>query len=114
MRPRDVRVYLFDIKRSAEAIGQFVRGKSLEDYLADLMLRSAVERQFEIIGEALSQACAAEPRLGEEIREARAIVGFRNRVIHGYADADDEIVWENIARLPSLLADVERALVTRS
>lgn len=60
MRPRDVRVYLFDIRRSAEAIQGFARDKSLDDYLGDLMPRSAVERQFEIVGEALAQACAGK------------------------------------------------------
>lgn len=113
MRPRDVRVYLFDIQRAAEAILAFTRAKTLDDYLGDLMLRSAVERQFEIVGEAIAHACAVEPRLDDEVRDAHAIVAFRNRVIHGYADVDDEIVWENVARLPALLADVERALLAR-
>ena len=49
----DPRAYLWDAKKSAEAIAEFVRGRTFDDYAADLLLRSAVERQFEIIGEAL-------------------------------------------------------------
>lgn len=50
---RDPRAYLWDARDSADAIAEFVTGRTLNDYLADRMLRSAVERQFEIVGEAL-------------------------------------------------------------
>jgi uncharacterized protein with HEPN domain len=49
---RDARSFLWDVRESAEAIATFIRGRTFEDYTKDLMLRSAVERQFEIIGEA--------------------------------------------------------------
>jgi uncharacterized protein with HEPN domain len=52
MRPRDVRICLNDVLAAAEAIQRFVCDETLETYLADDMLRSAVERQFEIVGEA--------------------------------------------------------------
>jgi len=110
MRSRDVRVYLADILQAAEAIAQFTRGETLETYLGDLKLRSAVERQFEIIGEALAHARAVEPEIVDAIGNARAVIGFRNQLIHGYALVDDEIVWGNVENLPTLIADVERAL----
>jgi uncharacterized protein with HEPN domain len=60
------------------------------------MLRSAVERPFEIIGEALNQAEINSPDLSALIPDVRRIVGMRNRIIHGYADVDDELLWQTI------------------
>jgi len=110
MRPRDARVWFADLLAAADAIQEFVRGETLETYLADHKLRSAVERQFEIIGEALSQARNADPVLVDRIGHASAIVGFRNQLIHGYALVDDEIVWGNVQLLPELQRDVQRVL----
>jgi uncharacterized protein with HEPN domain len=110
MRSRDARVNLADALAVAEAIRAFVKGETLESYLADLKLRSAVERQFEIIGEAMSQVRNAEPELMASIPYAHAVIGFRNQLIHGYALVDDEIVWGNIDRLPELEAALRLAL----
>jgi len=110
MRSRDPRVCLVDVLTAVEAIQRFVEGETLATYVRDLKLRSAVERQFEIIGEALNQARAADPDLAERIAHAHAIIGFRNQLIHGYALVDDEIVWGNVELLPDLRRDVERAL----
>ncbi|MCQ8103788.1 DUF86 domain-containing protein [Methylomonas sp. SURF-2] len=57
---RDPRVFLWDAHFAAEAILEFVAGKTVADYRSDRLLRSAVERQFEIIGEALNQLCKIE------------------------------------------------------
>ncbi len=110
MRPRDARVCLADVLAASEAIEMFVRGETLETYLADPKLRSAVERQFEIIGEALNQGRKADPDLVDRIAHARAVIGFRNQLIHGYALVDDEIVWGNVQLLPELEDDVRREL----
>lgn len=59
----------------------------------DGLLRSAVERQFEIVGEALRRAIQVEPSLTERITGTRRIIAFRNRLIHGYATVSDEVVW---------------------
>lgn len=110
MRPRDVRICLTDVRTAADAIQRFVRDETLETYLADDKLRSAVERQFEIIGEALNQGRAADAELVGTIAHVNAIIGFRNQLIHGYALVDDEIVWGNVLLLPELVSDVRRAL----
>lgn len=58
------------------------------------MLRSAVERQFEIIGESLNRLDRVDPSVAEQIDDLPRIVAFRNVLIHGYATIDDRIVWE--------------------
>ena len=57
------------------------------------MLRSAVERQFEIIGEALAQLLRLDPSLRSRKSDAGRIIAFRNRLIHGYASVADDVVW---------------------
>jgi uncharacterized protein with HEPN domain len=88
--------YLQDIRAAADLIAAFTAGKSFTDYAAEQMLRSAVERQFEIIGEAMG-------RLAESIPRYRSIIAFRNVLIHGYASVDDRIVWGIVeGELPAL------------
>lgn len=75
------------------------------------MVRSAVERQFEIIGEALNQLSKADRELAEKIPDLPRIVAFRNILIHGYATVDDALVWQVLTdRLPPL-SDVLRKLL---
>ncbi len=100
---RDPRKYLFDIRQAADLVVRFTAGRTFGDYIDDPMLRSAVERQFEIIGEALSQLTRVDPDLAARIGSWRQIVGFRNMLIHGYADIDDELVWDVVqGGLPEL------------
>ena len=102
---RDPRAYLWDARESADAIAEFVSGRTLDDYLADRMLRAAVERQFEIIGEALRQLEKTAPDLARELPELRQIVAFRNILIHGYTAIDDRTVWRTVQEsLPALRA----------
>ena len=87
---RDPRSFLWDVREAADAIKQFTQGRRFDDYATDLMLRSAVERQFEIIGEALSQLTRVDEVLAARIPELRQIIGFRNALIHGYDQIDDD------------------------
>ena len=106
--------YLFDVKQAAERIARFCAGKTFADYQGDELLRSAVERQFEIMGEALSQLARSDPPLVEQIKDHRKIIAFRNILIHAYATVDDRIVWGVVegdlpafrASLNGLLPDV--------
>jgi uncharacterized protein with HEPN domain len=83
MQPK-VRVYLFDMQHGVLGIQAFVDGRTVDDFKNDLMLRSAVERQFEIIGEAMTRLRKDSPETCEKISEYQRIVGFRNVLNHGY------------------------------
>lgn len=85
MRRPDTLKYLFDVAEACRLLAQFTSGKTLADYESDALLRSAVERQFEIIGEALRLAIREEPDLAGRISGSSRIIAFRNRLIHGYA-----------------------------
>ena len=89
----EARKYLADIEAAAERIARFTQGKRFENYLADEMLRSAVERQFGILGEALSRLSKDSPEIVAAIPDHAKIIGFRNILIHGYAAVDDRLVW---------------------
>ena len=93
MKPPEVRKYLFDIAEACDLIAEFVSGRKFSDYQQDRMLRSAVERQFEIVGEALLGLLRVAPDLQTRVSDTRRIVAFRNRLIHGYASIADEVVW---------------------
>ncbi len=111
MQPLEVRKYLFDIAQACELLAEFTAGKTFAHYRAESMLRSAVERQFEIIGEALNQALRLEPKLAARISDTRRIIAFRSRLIHGYASLADEVVWGVLeSNLPILRREVEGLL----
>ena len=105
MKPPEVRKYLFDIAEACSLIERFTAGKTFDDYVGDPLLRSGVERQFEIVGEALSRMLQLAPDLTPRITDAGRIVAFRNRLIHGYASVADEVVWGVVERN---LATLER------
>jgi uncharacterized protein with HEPN domain len=103
--------YLYDIAHAAELALGFVTGKSFEDYTADPMLRSAVERQLEIVGEALAQLARIDPATASQIDEYRRIIAFRNILIHGYAEIDHRIVWNVLElKLPGVLQQASNLL----
>jgi uncharacterized protein with HEPN domain len=90
---RSPAAYLSDIVEACDAVEDVLRGVSLADYLAARAVRSAVEREFITIGEAVNMLGRVAPHICEEITEARLIVGFRNVLTHDYAAIDDESVF---------------------
>ena len=109
--PRDPRAYVWDAQRAVALVVEFVAGRSWADYEADALLRSAVERQFEIVGEALSQLARHAPDLAAGVPNLPRIVAFRNLLIHGYAAIDDRLVWEVATeRTAPLLAILDELL----
>jgi len=94
MRPRDPWTALQDALAAGQAIERFLIGRTLDQYVADEMLRSAVERQFEILGEALGRALRADLTLSGSLPDASAVIGFRNVLAHGYDAVADETVYD--------------------
>ncbi len=110
MQP-DIRRFLYDIRLASEALIEFTRDRSLDNYQDDLLLRSGVERQIEIIGEALNQASKIDPTLAEEINGFRQIINLRNVIIHGYASIENETIWGILQNdLPALHEQVRKLL----
>lgn len=107
--------YLYDIARAAALATEFVRGKTFTEYAADPMLRSAVERQLEIIGEALAQLARVDAPTAARISEHQRIIAFRNILIHGYAEVDHRIVWNVLElKLPVVRREAEALLEKES
>ena len=98
---------LWDARKAARLIAQFVADRTWSDYASDAMLRSAVERQFEIIGEALNRLGRVDPATATLISDLPRIVAFRNVLVHGYAVIDNELVWELAT---ARVADLSEAL----
>ncbi len=102
-----------DALEACRAIQGFVAGRTFADYKRDLMLRSAVERQFETIGEALNHAEIEQPELTTSIPDLRRIVGLRNRIIHGCDSVDDQLLWQTVqSHVPSLAQQLEQLLAS--
>lgn len=99
----DPRKYLHDIISSIENIQTFVGSNDYDTYVSNQLIRSAVERQFEIVGEALNRISRHAPELSDQIPKLRDIVDFRNVLAHGYDIVDHEIVWDILQNhLPEL------------
>ena len=107
MKP-EARKYLYDVQRAADLLTTFAEGKTLADYLTDAMLRSAVERQFEIIGEAMANLAKVDQKTANRITRYQRIIAFRNVLIHGYADVDHRLVWDVLqTRLSTLCREIQ-------
>jgi uncharacterized protein with HEPN domain len=109
----EAKKYLYDMQRAAALITEFTAGRELQDYHTDAMLRSAVERQFEIIGDASAQLARIDASVAHHITAHRRIIAFRNILIHGYTDVDDRLVWDIVTqKLPLLRNEIDSLLTT--
>jgi len=103
--------YLYDIKLAVDEIDSFFASKKkyYTDYTSDLILKRAIERNLEIIGEAMSRILKEDPLF--QLENSRRIVGFRNQIIHGYDSISDENIWGIIINhLPKLKLEVEKLI----
>ena len=107
----DPRVLLADADRAAADIVSFTEGMDRETYVGDARTQAAVERKFEIIGEALNRLQQTCPEIAERIPSLREIVDFRNLLIHGYAVVIPDRVWDYAENdLPKLRRIVQALL----
>lgn len=110
MRPES-RKLLWDEFDASRRIAEFVSGMSFEQYEGDARTSSAVERQLEILGEALNRLSRSDPDQAREIGELSRIVGLRNVLAHGYDGVDHRLVWSVIeSKLPGLVGKLESLL----
>jgi uncharacterized protein with HEPN domain len=99
------------VRDAADHIAAFIQDRTFADYETDPMFRSAVERQLEIVGEALNQFSKEAPDIAARVPNLRAAVAMRNALIHGYRNIEREIVWRTVTRrLPELRAQVAALL----
>jgi uncharacterized protein with HEPN domain len=110
MRP-EIAKFMQDVQQACLLLESFTADKSFADYRTDALLRSAVERQFITIGEALLQAERMDPGLDQVLAGLRQIIGFRHVLVHGYAVIDQPTVWGVVENdLPVLKLQVEGLL----
>ncbi|RYU92301.1 DUF86 domain-containing protein [Mucilaginibacter terrigena] len=107
---REVKKYLFDILSCVENIENFIGGKKVYSaFESNLMLQQAVERNIEIIGEAVNNLLKINPEIA--ITSARRMVDARNKIIHGYDEIQLVQIWNIVVNhLPLLKNEVEKLL----
>ena len=109
---KDDTSYIWDMLDAAKAVREFIMGRSYQDYLIDRMLRGAVERHLEIIGEAAGKVskafCDAHPEIPWQ-----KIIGQRHVLIHDYGDIEDELIWSVATiHIPDLIDKLEPLMET--
>lgn len=107
----ETRKNLFDILQAAEEIETFTHGIDYQTYKDSPVIQRAVERDFEIIGEALNRIKKIDESILEAVSEHHRIIGFRNILMHGYDTVDDLIVWNAVANHLSVLVEEIRKLL---
>ncbi len=107
---KEIKIWLSDIKQDILEINQFLpTERKFQDFQGDILVRRAVERNIEIIGEAMNRILNHNPDIN--ITNSRKIVDTRNRISHGYDSVSDDILWAIIIRdLPKLHLEVEALL----
>lgn len=87
-----IKQYLFDIEQSIQDVNAYISSVgSFKEYEEDKMIRRAVEREIEIIGEAMNRILKIDPKI--KIRNAKSIVSIRNKIIHGYDEVDNVVIY---------------------
>lgn len=110
-RPERALKILDDIRDAASFILEMTTNKKQEDYQSDRLLKQAVERNFEIAGEAIGRLSREAPEAVQGISEYERIIAFRNVLTHGYDLVDDDLVWDTIQdKVPKLVSEVKQLI----
>jgi uncharacterized protein with HEPN domain len=99
--------FLYDVKIAIDEIDSYfeTEPRNFDNYKKNSLLKRAIERNFEIIGEAISRILKEDPAF--PIENAKKIIGLRNQIIHGYDSISDENIWGIIANyLPKLKSEI--------
>ena len=104
----EIKSWLIDMEKAMEEIEAFLpEERNFKVFQKDLKTKRAIERNIEIIGEAMSRVLKKDPSI--EITNSRKIVDTRNRIIHGYDQVSDEILWGIVNRsLPVLKEEIKK------
>ncbi|OMG12101.1 hypothetical protein BKH06_05195 [Actinomyces naeslundii] len=109
MRPESY-AHVWDALQAVQALRRFTKGVSEEEYLSDLMLSSAVERQLEMLGEALNRVRRSDRQAADRIPDLHQIIGMRNIIAHEYGSVDGRLVWAaattRVVMLETILAEM--------
>jgi len=107
---KDIKIFLTDIERSIIEIFDFLpENRNFLEFQKDMKTRKAVERNIEIIGEAMSRILKIDPQI--PITASRKIVDTRNRIIHGYDSVSEDVLWLIIVNyLPNLEKQIKELL----
>lgn len=108
---RDIKTWLFDILQSVSEIDSYYenRARVYEEYVNDIKTKRAIERNLEIIGEAVNRIRKKDKNF--TLKNAHQIIGTRNRIIHGYDNVSDEMIWSIVINhLPKLKEEVRGLL----
>ena len=109
--------WIYDIDFALNEIESYFEGKDKNffDYKKNTMLKRAVERDLEIIGEAINRILKRDPSFENKIKDSKAIIGLRNQVIHAYDNISDENIWSIIINhIPKLKSDITRLIKSDS
>ena len=103
----EVKKYLLDIIESIDAIDTYIGDKRVfKKFQADRFLRKAIERELEIIGEAINKSSSLDPNL--KIKHKKNIVGMRNIIAHAYDSVDEVMIWSIVINhLPDLKREIK-------
>jgi uncharacterized protein with HEPN domain len=108
-----IKAWLYDIQTAIVEIESFLEGraKNFFEYKGNLLLKRAIEREMEIIGEAMNRITKRDETISSKITDAKDIIGLRNQVIHAYDNISDESIWAIIINhLPLLKQEVSALL----
>ncbi len=109
--PRNRKKYLFDMLDACRFLLDLTADETVEKYVRDRAFRGAVERELQIIGEALMQLKTLDPSCAEQITEHKRMIGFRHVLVHGYDALKPDIVWYIVKqKLPPLRVELEELL----